>query len=468
MGDRYGTSPARTERVLLEHTSVNPTGPLHVGRARNPLLGDSLGRLLRYAGHPVQREYYVNDIGKQMVLLYWAVTNLKPTPEDEAEERIERRYVRLYQRANALLEKEPALGKEIESLIDRFEGGDGQLTRAIRAVGDRVLHRIVAVLTRLGITFDSFFWESDLILDGSVHRVIERLLPLSKEEDGAHYLDLSGFGLEGDAAKYFFVTRRGTSLYTTRDLAYHLRKMERCDRAINVLGEDQKLSFQRLKATFQLMGIDWAPETIYYAFVSLPEGRMSTRKGIVVYVDDLIDEAIERAFAEVSRRRADLSEPRRRAIAETIGLGALRYNIVRVQAEKAITFRWEDALNFEGNSAPFLQYAHARACSILAKAGDMRPGDPRLLLHPQEQRLLRWIAKFPSTVRDAADSRRVHVVASFASDFASQFNQFYRDCPVLTAEPPALRDARASLVDAARIVLHNGLDCLGVTAPREM
>src|SRR5213078_2034312 len=143
-----------------------------------------------------------------------------------------------------------------------------------------------------------------------------------------------------------------------RDLAYHLRKMERCDRAINVLGEDQKLSFQRLRATFQLMGIDWAPETIYYAFVSLPEGRMSTRKGIVVYVDDLIDEAIERAFAEVSRRRA---------IAETIGLGALRYNIVRVQAEKAITFRWEDALNFEGNSAPFLQYAHARACSILAK-----------------------------------------------------------------------------------------------------
>ncbi len=195
---------------------------------------------------------------------------------------------------------------------------------------------------------------------------------------------------------------------------------------------------------------------------------MSTRKGIVVYVDDLIDEAIERAFAEVSRRREDLSEPRRRAIAETIGLGALRYNIVRVQAEKAITFRWEDALNFEGNSAPFLQYAHARACSILAKAGDLSPGEPRLLLHPQEQRLLRWIAKFPSTVRDAADSRRVHVVASFASDFASQFNQFYRDCPVLTAEPPALRDTRASLVDAARIVLHNGLDCLGVTAPTEM
>jgi len=468
MEDRYGTSPARSERILLEHTSANPTGPLHVGRARNPFLGDSLGRLLRVAGYPVQREYLVNDIGKQMVLLYWAVTHLTPQGDEADEERIERRYVRLYQRANDLLETDPTLTKEIESLIQRFEGGDADLTRAIREVGDQILRRIVAVLARLGISFDSFFWESDLIMDGSVRRVIDRLLPLSNEEDGAHYIDLSAFGIEGDAAKYFFVTRHGTSLYTTRDIAYHMRKMDRCDNAINVLGEDQKLSFQRLKATFQLMGIDWAPETIFYAFVSLPEGRMSTRKGRVVYIDDLIEEATDRAYAEVSRRRGDLPEDRKRAIAETIGLGALRYNIVRVQAEKTITFRWEEALNFEGNSAPFLQYAHARACSILAKAGEDGSGEPRLLLHPQEQRLLRWIAKFPSTLREAAESRRVHAVATYASDVAAQFNQFYRDCPVLTAEPSFLREARIDLVNAARIVLHNALDCLGVKAPDEM
>ena len=305
-------------------------------------------------------------------------------------------------------------------------------------------------------------------MDGSVRKVIDRLLPLSKEEDGAHYLDLSAFGIEGDAARYVFVTRRGTSLYTTRDVAYHLQKKERADLAINVLGEDQKLSFARLKATFRLMGIDWAPETIFYAFVSLPEGRMSTRKGRVVYIDDLIEEARDRAYEEVSRRRPELSEERKAAIAETIGLGALRYNIVRVQAEKTITFRWEEALNFEGNSAPFLQYAHARACSILAKAGADAPGEPRLLLHPEEQRLLRWIAKFPSTLREAADGRRVHAVAAYASDFAAQFNVFYRDCPVLTAEPAPLREARVDLVDASRIVLQNALDCLGVKAPKEM
>lgn len=468
VGDDYGRGPPQMTRILLEHTSVNPTGPLHVGRARNPIFGDSLGRLLRYAGYPVEREYLVNDIGKQMVLMYWAVTHLTPDEADAAEERVDHRYVKLYQRANALLEKDPGLAKDIESLIQRFEGGDADLTKAIRAVGEQILRRILAVVERLGVTFDSFFWESDLILDGSVRQVIERLMPLSHEEDGAHYLDLSAYGIEGDQAKYFFVTRHGTSLYTTRDIAYHLRKMERCDVAINVLGEDQKLSFQRLKATFQLMGVDWAPETIFYSFVNLPEGRMSTRKGRVVYIDDLIDEATERAYGEVSRRREDLPEDRKREIAETIGLGALRYNIVRVQAEKAITFRWEEALSFEGNAAPFLQYAHARACSILAKAGDLGGGDASVLVHPQEQRLLRWIAKFPSALKEAAEGRRVHAVAAFAADVAAQFNQFYRDCPVLTAESPALRAARLRLVDASRIVLHNALDCLGIRAPREM
>ncbi|TLZ87880.1 MAG: arginine--tRNA ligase [Methanobacteriota archaeon] len=299
-------------------------------------------------------------------------------------------------------------------------------------------------------------------------RIVERLIPLSKEEGGAHYLDLSAFGLEGDAAKYVFVRRDGTSLYTTRDIAYHLNKMGRCDVAIDIVGEDHKLSFQRLKAAFQLMGIDWAPETIFYAFVNLPEGRMSTRKGRVVYLDDLIDEAVDRAYAEVTKRREDLPEAKKREIAETIGVAAVRYNMVRVQSEKAITFRWEEALSLEGNSAPFLQYAHARACSILGKAGAHGPADLRLLVHPQEQMLIRWIAKFPSTVRESAEGRRVHAVAAYAADFTSQFNQFYRDCPVLSAEPAGLRGARIDLVDASRIVLRNALDGLGLRAPAEM
>jgi arginyl-tRNA synthetase len=468
MGEGYGKSPPQKTRILLEHTSANPTGPLHVGRARNPFLGDALVRLLRFAGFPVTSEYLVNDIGRQMVLLYWAVMHLPQDPAD-SDERVEYRYVKLYQKASEQLEKDEALKREIEQLTQRFEGGDVRLTKDIRKVGEAIMESILRTLRRVNVTFDSFFWESDAIVDGSVQRVIERLMPLSKEEDGARFLDLSAFGLEGDAAKYVFVRKDGTSLYTTRDIAYHLNKMARCDVAIDIVGEDHKLTFQRLKAAFQLMGIDWAPETIFYAFVNLPEGRMSTRKGRVVHLDDLIDEALDRAYAEVAKRRTDLSEAKKRDIAETIGVSAVRYNIVRVQAEKAITFRWEEALNFEGNSAPFIQYAHARACSILAKAEDgLGPGDAHLLLHGEEQRLLRRIAKFPSDLRAAALGRRVHSVAGDAADFASQFNQFYRDSPVLTAEPGALRAARVQLVQAARIVLQNGLECLGLKAPNEM
>ncbi len=467
--EAYGASPAVPTRVLLEHTSTNPTGPLHVGRARNPILADALGRLLRMAGFQVTREYLVNDVGRQMVVQYWGTRHLTPDqvgPPDV--DKPDYRYIKYYQKANEIFEHDAGAKADVASMIQRFERGDVALTKDVRKVAEEVLSGILASLKRLGVSFDSFFWESDAILNGSVGRVIERLMPLSREENGAHYLDLSPFGLEGDAAKYVFVRADGTSLYTTRDIAYHLDKMGRCDVAINVLGEDQKLTFDRLKAAFRLMGIAWAPETVFYAFVSLPEGKMSTRKGVVVNLDDLLDEAVARAAEEVAKRRADLPEDRKREIAEFVGVGAVRYNIARVQAEKKIVFRWEDALNFEGSSAPFLQYAHARACSILGRAGARTAGDARLLVHPQEQLLLRRMAKFPSAVREAAVSRRVHVVAGYAAEFAAQFNQFYRDCPVLAAGTDDLRAARLGLVDASRVVLHNALDGLGLVAPMEM
>ena len=468
MGEAYGRSPTRPDRVLLEHTSANPTGPLHVGRARNPIYGDALARTMRLAGYRVTTEYLVNDVGKQMVLQYWGTKRLTSQDVGPAErEKDDYRTVKFYQRATALMEGDPKVNGEVMALIQRFERGDAALTREVREVSEGVLRGILETLARIGVSYDSFFWESDLILDGSVRRVIDRLGGMSQEEDGARFLDLSEFGLEGDAAKYVFVTKLGTSLYTTRDIAYHLKKMERCDVGINVLGEDQKLTFSRLKAALRLMGVPWAPETIFYAFVGLPEGRLSTRKGRVVYLDDLLDEAVDRAYEEVRKRREDLSEERMREIAELVGVSAVRYNIARVQAEKRILFRWEEALSFEGSSAPFIQYSHARACGILEKAGALRKGNPALLVALAEQRLLRWIARFPSAVREAAETRRVHAIATFAADFAGVFNEFYRDCPVLTAEPE-LREARLALVDAARIVLQNALSSLGLKAPKEM
>jgi len=448
---------------------VNPTGPIHVGRARNPVIGDSLARILRKAGFPLTTEYLVNDVGRQMVLLYWGVTHLKPSdvaPPQSAKE--DHALLPYYVKANELAENDPNVNQEVEALIRAFEGGDADLTKAISSVSRQILSGILQTLDRIGVAFDRFFWESDLILQGKIGPVIERLkaLPVVQQEDGAYYIDMAPFGVKGRETKWFLTKRDGTSLYPTRDIAYHIDKFTRCDLAITVLGENHRLEYEQLCTALKLLGERLA-EAVFYSYVVLPEGKMQTRRGRIVAMDDLIEEAVARAQEEVRKRRPELPESQMREIAEAVGIAALRYNIVRVQAEKKITFRWEEALNFEGNSAPFLQYAHARTRGILGKGGPFEPGDPALLTHPEEARLMKLLARFPHVIGKAAESRRPHEVATFAYDVAAQFNLFYRDCPVLTADPP-LRAARLGLVDGTRIVLQGALDCLGLPAPHEM
>lgn len=200
---------------------------------------------------------------------------------------------------------------------------------------------------------------------------------------------------------------------------------------------------------------------------------MSTRSGRVVYLDDLLAEARHRAFEEVKKRRSEeLSDERMEEIAHIVGPAALRFNIVSVQSEKPIEFEWEAALNFEGATAPFVQYSHARTCGILEKAG-RKPGqvpeaDGSLLTHESETRLIRRLAQLPDVVRGCAEERKVHPVTAYAVEIAQQLNQFYRDCPVLEADSSELRQARLALVDATRQTLANTLDLLGIQAPESM
>jgi arginyl-tRNA synthetase len=467
--ERYGAGTPKGVRILLEHTSVNPTGPIHVGRARNPIIGDTLARILRHAGYEVTTEFYVNDVGRQVVIMAWGVKHLKLEVEPERD-KDDYRYVLYYQQANKLLEERPEVVKEIDEMLYRLEHGDPEVVGLAKETCETVLKAIMESLKRINIGVDRFTFESRFVQDGSVDRVIQKLKQseYSREEEGAYHLELESFGISGRETKWVFTRSDGTSLYTTRDLAYHTDKFTRTDEAINVLGEDQKLGMQELAAALTIMGVEKKPEVVYYAFVSLPEGRMSTRKGRVVNLDDLVDEAAELAYEEVKKRRTDLPEERMRAIATVVGIGALRFNIARIQPEKQIVFKWEDALNFEGSSAPFVQYSHARACSILAKAGDWsRTPDAKMLVSDSEKALLKKIAEFGSVVQDSAEGRRPHMLAVYAQDLAAEFNQFYRYMPVLKAEG-ATRDARLALVEASMWALRNALDILGLEAPEEM
>ena len=287
---------------------------------------------------------------------------------------------------------------------------------------------------------------------------------MPKEKQIFSFLD---FGIQGKNTKFTFTRADGTTLYTTRDLAYHLDKFTRADKLVDVLGEDQKLGSKQLCSALEILGCERMPEPMFYSFVSLPEGKMSTRKGVVVYLDDLIDEAVSRAYEEIKNRRSDYSEEKMMEIAKIVGIGAIRYNIVRVQPEKQFVFKWNDALNFDGNSGPFLQYSHARSCSMLRKAGEYNVvSDASKYTDETEKKLIKTLSKFPSIIQQAAEDRRIHLLPAYGHEVASAFNQFYASVPVLNSGDS--RDARITLVNCTRIVLRNILGCMGMGAPEEM
>ena len=469
--DNYGRLPSKNMKVNVEHTSTNPTGPIHVGRARNPIIGDTLARCLTGCGYDVTTEYYVNDVGKQVVILTWGINNISKDEVEKADrEKPDHSLVAFYRLANKLMESKPEVSNEISSMLRRFENGDPEVISNVRRTTEMMLGGLNETLSSIDVRLDVYTWESKFIENGSAKRTVEELRTskyAGKEDDGAWYLDLDEFGVHGTNKKFTFTRSDGTTLYTTRDIAYHRDKLSRYDRVIGVLGEDQKLGSKQLICALQILDEKKLPEPMFYSFVSLPEGKMSTRKGVVVYLDDLVDESVEYAYNEIKKRRTDLSEEKMREIARIVGVGAIRFNIVRIQPEKQFVFKWSEALNFDGNSGPFLQYSHARACSILRKAGAFkRTADASKLTDEYELKLIKALSKFETVINAAGEERKVHLVPAYGHEVASAFNQFYAAVPVLNSGDA--KDARLTLVECTKIALKNISWYLGIGAPEEM
>ncbi|MCY4731627.1 arginine--tRNA ligase [Natronomonas gomsonensis] len=475
----FGRLPDRDTSIVVEHTSANPTGPVHVGRARNPIIGDAVANALDYAGYDVDRHYYVNDAGRQMAVFTWAYERFDESDLPEpARDRAEYRMVRYYRKGNAFLEEaDPEeveeAEAEIEAILQGLEAGDEETYERVGEVVDTVLGGMKECLARLPAEFDEFVKETKFMRDGSTDDVIARL----KELDGAVYEDDAWQLTFDDIEKNLvFLRADDTSLYTTRDLAHHEWKFDNYDRAVTVLGEDHKLQAEQLSTTLSLLGNDTDRlKNVIYSYVNLPEGKMSTRRGTGVQLDDLLDEAIDRAREEVEDRMDerlrddDLDEADVERIARQVGIGAVRYDIVSKQPTKGITFEWERALDFEAQSAPYVQYVHARCCGILDEADQLEAvADTSYLTTGAERDLIRSLARFPGVVDAAASDLEPHQVATYTRELADRFNAFYRECPVLTADDDETRAARLALVAASKHAVANALDILGVEAPESM
>jgi arginyl-tRNA synthetase len=474
--NRYGHAEPAGPPAVVEHTSANPTGPFHIGRVRNGIIGDTFARVLRASGTPVTTQYYVDDMGRQAAMITWIWSKPRETwPEsvrkavdgqEEAGEKPDRHRGRPYPAVSAYLKENAEAREEVAVLVQQLESGNPPPEH--RALARSILEGMLQSLARLGISFDEFVWESDFVRDGSVGKVLERLRACPhavEEENGAWAIDASTYGLPKESTHLVFQRGNGTSLYITRDIAYHLTKFARFARVIDVLGQDHQLHARCLDALLEELGEARRPTFVIYQDITVPEGgRMSTRGGSAVWLDHLLAEAVERARTEVLARREDLADADIERIAEAVATGAVRYHIVRSAPDKPVVFRWEDALSFEGRSGPFVQYSYARASSVLRKGEATEPPypfDTARLGHPEESALVRVLARFPRTVAYAARSGHVHAVAGYAHELADQFNRFYHAVPVLRSGDE--RPGRIALVAAMRQTLGNALDLLGIS-----
>ena len=452
------------DRVIVEHTSANPDGPLHVGHIRNSVIGDTLVRILRRAGCTVDAQYYVNDMGRQEAMVVVGCDHFQ-LDGSKADHAIAKVYIAANKAMEESDEAKAMIRGEADSVIQRYEAGDEETVAKIRSAVNYAITGIEETLHRMNIRHDSYHWESEFVRSGDVAEIVGLLekTGLTEWEDGAFQLDLTGHGFE---KKMVLKRANGTSLYITRDLAYHRYKSANSDRSVDILGADHKLVSGQLRTALRLLGVR-EPEVVIFEFVSLPTGSMSTRKGKFISADELLDEVETRAFEEVSLRRPDESEEFRRLVAKNVAAGAVRYDVVKVSADKATMFDWKQALDFEKLSAPFIQYSHARACSILRKSEADEKHDANLLVDEHEIALIKKIAEFDLVIDRAARELKPHHLATYARELAESFNLFYRYSPVLDAAPE-LKSARIALAKCARNALRTTLDTLGIVALETM
>lgn len=463
---KYGSLKVKG-KALIEHTSINPNASPHVGRIRNAIVGDVLSRLLKFHGYKTEIHFYVNDVSKQMALL---VLNLK------GDERFGE-LLDLYVRASQELQRNPEMEKQVFEILERIEEHDEKIIEKLNKLVKTAVEGQREILAKLGIFYDSFDYESIYLEKNRLRKILKKLEKtkrLKKDMEGRYILDQSSmrwkFEKEMKSPLLVLTRSNGTGLYPLRDIAYTIDKLKSAPTNIIVLGEDQKLYFKQLSAALELLGYR-APRVVHYSHILLKTKKgvkkMSTRKGEVILMNYFIKEAITKAKQEIKKRGRE-KDVDVNVVSEAVGIGAVRYSIAKVELNKGILFDWEEALNFEGNSAPYLQYTHARASNIIKKLRGEKPARPTYEVNEQEYRLARVLSEFPKIAADALDKLEPHLLCNYAYNLAQTFNDFYELCPVIQTKELGVKARRIMLVQATLIVLKNVLGLLGLPALEAM
>jgi arginyl-tRNA synthetase len=456
---QYGGS----KRVLIEYPSPNTNKPLHLGHVRNMVIGSTVVKILRRDGNIVIPVNLNNDRGVHIcksMLAYQRWGN-NAQPDKKTDHYVGDYYVLFAKKA----QEDPKLEEEAQTMLKAWEDGDPGVRKLWELMRKWALDGFHETYKDYGVTFEKEYFESDIYQDGK-QVIMDNLDKFIKDETGAIIAPLADQGLPDK----ILLRKDGTALYITQDLALTTRKMEEFspDLQIWVIANEQKLQMQQLFAILEHIGIP--KETFFhfsYGMVYLPEGKMKSREGTVIDADDLLAELQSMAQEEIKKRHEDWDEVRIKETARIVALAAIRFFMLKYDPLSDFTFDPKSSLSFEGDTGPYLQYTHARICSILAKAEFPKAADISLLTAPEEQDLLRQLALLPAMFRRAAQEYKLHSLALQLLEVGRSFNSFYHACPVLTA-PDDVRAARLYLIEATRRILDEGLELLGITAPREM
>ncbi|MBR0436571.1 MAG: arginine--tRNA ligase [Clostridia bacterium] len=463
-GDAYGTSTEGNGRtVVIEYSSINIAKPFGFHHLPSTAIGNALYRIYKALGYRTVGINHLGDWGTQFGKMITAYKLWGDKPVDDYSIR---ELVALYVRFHEEAEKDPSLNDEARAWFRKIENHDPEARMLWEKMKDATIREVKVTYARMGVDFDS--WNGEAFYEDKMQPIIEELRDkgISKVDQGAEIVDLS----EWNMPPCIILKSDGSTIYATRDLAAACYRKDTYDfdKLLYVVAYQQDLHFRQFFKVLELMGRDWVKNCVHVNFgmVSMEGGAFHTREGKVLYLDDVLDAAVEKTYEIICEKSPDLED--KKSAAEAVGVGAILWSVLYNNRIKDVSFSWDKVLNFDGETAPYVQYTHARSCSVLRKAGS-RPEtfDASLLNDAESTALLKAIAAFPEAVRGAAEKYEPYVVSRSIMQIANAFNRFYYEQRIM-ADDLNVCAARLALCDATRQVLKNGLTMLGLKAPERM